>query len=182
MDIEIEYRTEPEYWEYIDGECHPKVSPRLRHGAVQAELVSILKRTADRPHIITTEGDAALGKLDGTVTKLIPDVSFFYPDRFAGLSYDDQDEPPFSPEIAIEVRSRGDSAAYVQRKIARYLATGALLVLDVDFRARTIDAYTALGRAHFTNDDTFSNEPMPWFTFPVRELFAVLDALPHGVE
>jgi Uma2 family endonuclease len=107
--MQIEYRTEPEFVEYVDGEAHPKVSPRVRHGTIQAELVSILKQCAGTRGIIATEGDAAIGKLDGAKTKLIPDVSFFYPGRFIGRSYDDQDEPPFSPDIAIEVRSRGDS-------------------------------------------------------------------------
>lgn len=178
----IEYRTEPEYWEYLDGECHPKVSPRVKHGAVQARLAMILERTADRAHLVSVETDAALGKRDGTKTKLIPDVSFFYPDRFRGLSAEDIDEPPFSPEIAIEVRSRGDSMAYLQRKIARYLATGALLVLDVNFHKRTIDAYTAAGHTHFEESDRFTNEPLPWFTFDVSEVFEPINPLPDWVE
>ncbi|HEY5341287.1 MAG TPA: Uma2 family endonuclease [Candidatus Aquilonibacter sp.] len=180
--MEIEYRTEPEFIEYLDGEAHPKVSPRVRHGTTQARIVSLFEQTAAGRGIIAVEGDAAIGKLDGTQTKLIPDVSFFYPDRFAGLSYDDQDEPPFSPDIAIEVRSRGDAPAYVRRKIARYLETGARLVLDVDFRARTIDAYTTAGHTHFTQDERFANEPFPWFTFTVRDVFSVLDGLPDWVE
>lgn len=180
--MQIEYRTEPQFIEYLDGEAHPKVSPRVRHGTIQAQMVRVLGDLKPGPGIIATEGDAAIGKADGTKTKLIPDVSFFFPDRFAGLSYDDQDEPPFSPDIAIEIRSRGDSVAYLLRKIARYLATGARLVLDVDFRTRTIDAYTAAGHTHFTQGERFTNEPFPWLSFDVRELFAVLDGLPDWVE
>ena len=154
----------------------------MRHGTTQAQLVRMLGELATMPCIIATEGDAALGKLDGTETKLIPDVSFFFPERFAGLSYEDQDEPPFSPDIAIEVRSRGDSQSYLERKIARYLSTGAALVLDVDFRSRTIDAYTASGHTHFSTEQRFTNEPFPWFTFDVADVFRVLDGLPDWME
>lgn len=179
---DIEYRTEPEFIEYLDGEAHPKVSPRLRHGATQAQMVSILRRSMPPDGFIATEGDAAIGKLDGTKTKLIPDVSYLPVGRLAGLSYDDQDEPPFSPDIAIEVRSRGDSMEYLRRKIARYLATGSQLVMDVDFRKRAIDAYTSEGHTHFTEGETFVSDAFPWLRFEVRELFAVLDPLPDWLE
>jgi Uma2 family endonuclease len=180
--MQIEYRTEPEFIEYLGSEAHPKVSPRVRHGVIQARIVSILNDLSGGRGIIATESDAAIGKLDGTKTKLIPDVSFFFPDRFAGLSYDDQDEPPFSPDIAIEVRSGGDSEEYLKRKIARYLATGARLVLDIDFRTRTIDAYTGNAHAHFKEGERFTNEPFPWLAFELHDLFAIMDNLPDWVE
>lgn len=178
----IEYRTEPEYTEWLDGEAHPKVSPRIRHGAIQAELVTILRSTGPKPHIIATEGDVAVDNDERRRTKLIPDVSFFFPDRFKGLTYDAQDEPPFSPEIAIEVRSRGDSQTYLERKIDRYFATGSRLVLDVDFRKRTIVSYTSSGTTHFREDDRFVNDVFPWFAFELRDLFSVLDSLPDWVQ
>jgi Uma2 family endonuclease len=178
----IEYRTEPEFIEYLDGEAHPKVSPRMRHGVIQAEIVALLKRTAPQPSIIAAEGDTAVEKDPRRRTKLIPDVSFYFPERFKGLTYDEQDDPPFSPEVAIEVRSRGDSQQYLDRKIARYFATGASLVLDVNFHNRTIVAYTPEGKRTFEESERFANEPFPWFTFELRELFSVLDPLPDWVE
>ena len=177
--MRIEYRTEPEYIEYLDGQAHPKVSPRIPHGAVQAELAMILRATAPSPHIIATEGDAAVNNDKARRTKLIPDISFYWPDRFKGLPREQQEEPPFSPEIAIEVRSRGDRQSYLDRKIERYFATGSQLVLDVDFRKRTIVAYMPNGTTkRFGEHDRFTNERFPWFTFELRDLFSVLDAIP----
>ncbi|HEV7179305.1 MAG TPA: hypothetical protein VGN11_05510 [Candidatus Baltobacteraceae bacterium] len=43
--MSVEYRTEPEF---VDGEAHPKVSPRLRHGAVRAKLVALLQSSGQR--------------------------------------------------------------------------------------------------------------------------------------
>ena len=181
--MRVEYRTEPEYIEYLDGEAHPKVSPRIRHGAVQARLAMLLQQMAPSPHIIATEGDAAVNNDEARRTKLIPDISFYWPDRFKGLTYDEQDEPAFSPEIAIEVRSRGDKQSYLNRKIERYFATGSQLVLDVDFRARTIVAYTPDGKTQrFEERERFTNDPFPWFTFELRELFIVLDPIPDWME
>ncbi len=76
--MRVEYRSEPEYIEYLDGEAHPKVSPRIPHGAVQARLAMFLQQMAPSPHIIATEGDAAVNNDEGRYTKLIPDISFFW--------------------------------------------------------------------------------------------------------
>lgn len=177
--MRVEYRTEPEYIEYLDGETHPKVSPRLPHGAVQARLAMFLQQTAPSPHIIATEGDAAVDNSKERRTKLIPDISFYWPHRFKSLPREQQEEPPFSPEIAIEVRSRGDKQSYVKRKIDRYFATGSQLVLDVDFHKRTITAYTADGTiTRFEEHERFTSAAFPWFTFELRDLFSVLDPIP----
>lgn len=177
--MRVEYRTEPEYIEYLDGVPHPKVSPRIPHGAVQARLAMFLQQMAPSPYIIATEGDAAVSNDKEQRTRLIPDISFYWPDRFKGLPREQQEEPPFSPEIAIEVRSRGDKQSYLMRKVERYFARGSQLVLDVDFRKRTIAAYTADGKTErFDEDDRFTSGLFPWFTFELRDLFSVLEPIP----
>ncbi len=171
----IEYRTEPEFIEYLDGEAHPKVSPRWEHAKVQAQLSFLLIACgAHRYGEVGTEADAAIGKRDGTTSKLIPDVSFILPEQQAGLSAKERDIPPFSPAIAVEVWSRGDSQEYLQRKFARYLATGSQLVLDVRIEARTLTAYTHAGIASFAAGERFTNAIFPWFAFDIDELFSVV--------
>ena len=66
-----------------------------------------------------TELDAVIGKRDGTKSKLIPDVSFAAREQYAGLSSADRSEPPFSPAIAIEVWSPGDSRAVPRSEKSR---------------------------------------------------------------
>lgn len=171
------YRTEPEFVEYLDGKAHPKVSPRVVHGLIQFRIGQLIgERAAGRGHV-STETDAVVGRRDGRFTRLIPDVSFITPQQFAGLSEHDRDEPPFAPEIAVEVRSPGDDAAYLRAKIARYLGNGSKLVLDVDPARRTVAAYAVGDERTFAGDDAFEHPAVPWLTFGLRDLFCVLDPL-----
>lgn len=173
----IVYRTEPEFVEYLDGKAHPKVSPRTAHGLIQFRIGQLIgERAAGRGHV-STENDAIVGRRDGKFTRLIPDVSFITPQQMAGLSEHDREEPPFAPEIAVEVHSPGDDATYLRAKIDRYLANGSKLVLDIDPAKRTVAAYAAGDTRAFAGDDAFEHPAIPWLTFPLRELFCVLDPL-----
>ena len=175
----IEYRTEPEYCEWLDGKAHPKVSPRHVHAILESQLSHLLIMCGARTlGTVGSEQDAMIGKRDGTKSKLIPDVSFSLFEQFKGLNKQDIDEPPFSPAIAIEIWSRGDSRAYLDQKIERFLKTGSQLVLDVHPKNRTVAAFTASGTTTFGAGERFTNDVFPWFTFDVNELFSVIDVLP----
>jgi Uma2 family endonuclease len=171
----IEYRTEPEYIEYLDGRPHPKVSPRHEHAFVQLRIARILEDCAGERGQVATELDAIVGKIDGTRSKLIPDVSYVSFEQSDRYSDAELDEPPFAPEIAVEVHSIGDTNAYLEDKIARYLATGSLLVLDVRPRTRSITAHAAGDVRTFAESDVFSHPAVPWLTFALRDVFSVLD-------
>lgn len=176
----IEYATNPLYIEYLDGEAHPKVSPRDAHGVLQAQLAYLLITCGARKHgRVATELDAVIGKRDGTTSKLIPDVSFARFEQYAGLSKRDIQEPPFSPAIAIEVWSPGDSREYLERKIARLLKTGSQLVLIVHPQEEKVEAHTGSGVQIFTRPSSFASELFPWFAFELDELFGVVDDLPE---
>lgn len=175
----IEYRTEPDHIEYLDGERHPKVSARWAHGTLQAQLAHLLVTCGARQYgTVASEQDAVIGKRDGTRSKLIPDVSFSRFEQFRGLSPEDREEPPFSPAIAIEVWSRGDSREYLDRKISRFLSTGSELVLDVHPKSQTVAAHTIRGVTLFRRGERFTSATFPWFAFDLDELFSVVDALP----
>lgn len=171
----IEYRTEPEYQEYLDGVRYPKVSPRNRHGLIQAELCAIVRGLASGLGTVSVETDAILKRYGPARTKLIPDVSFISNAQYDAHPRSDWDEPPFSPEIAIEVKSPGDGAAYLRAKFARYLQTGSKLVLDVDPKKRTIVAHAIDEVRSFADGDTFEHPAVPWLRFPLRDVFAILD-------
>lgn len=66
-----------------------------------------------------------------------PDVAFVRTGRLAG-------EPSrgfwkISPDLAVEVRSPGDTLADVRRKISRYVAAGCLLGWLVDYENRRVE-------------------------------------------
>jgi Uma2 family endonuclease len=170
----IDYRTEPEYWEYLDGEVHPKVSPRQRHAVVQGTLLAIIRTAARGSGQVGTEWDVWLPDREKR-TKFIPDVSFFSFDRLRAMSEEEREFPPCAPDIAVEVLSPGDDRAYLERKIGLYLSHGSLIVLDVDPLERTIRVCDRDGALLLREGDRFANAAIPWLAFDVQEAFADLD-------
>ncbi len=171
----ISYRTEPEYIEYLDGKAHAKVSPRREHGLVQARMSRLVEDCAGERGTVSVETDAILKRHDPERTKLIPDVSFISEAQYRAHPQEQWDEPPFSPEIAIEIKSPGDGKKYLREKFARFLATGSKLVLDVDPETRSIIAHTTEGMRSYAEGDRFEHAAMPWLRFELRDVFAVLD-------
>ena len=161
--------------EYLDGEAHPKVSPRTTHALVQFAMARLVYAAAGKRGLVGTEWDARPGGVDGTETTFVPDVSYVSRERLAALDAADREEPPFSPDVAVEVWSPSNDRRYLERKIAKYLATGALLVLDVDPYARTIVAHDARGSRHYAQDEAFEHPAVPWLRFDIRAAFADLD-------
>ena len=173
----IEYRTDPEYFEYLDGQAYPKVSPRLRHWLVQGAVYRILHRCGGNRGFAGTEVDLRIGAVDGTDTLFIPDIAFISAERLRALAHEDREEPPLAPDIAVEVRSPSNRERFIETKIARYLACGTLLVLDVDPATRTIVAHAAGGTQRYVTGDRFEHPAVPWLLFDVAESFADLDRL-----
>ena len=161
--------------EYLDGRPHPKVSPRLAHMVVQGHLCVILARCAGELGLSGPELHVYPGRVDRTKTIFVPDVAFVSWERLKALG--DEREQPRSPDIAIEVRSPSNDLRYLEKKISRYLATGSLLVLDVDPRQRAITAHDGGGSERFEIGNRFIRAAVPWLTFDVAEVFANLDRL-----
>jgi Uma2 family endonuclease len=170
----IDYRTEPEYWEYLDGKVYPKVSPRQRHAVVQLTLASIIRRCGGSFGQSGTEWDVWLPDRE-QLTKFIPDVSFFSFERLRAMDEEDRQFPPAAPDVVVEVLSPGDKRSYVERKIELYLSHGSLVVLDVDPLERTITVYDGSGSRLLRSTDMFEHAAVPWLRFTVAEAFADLD-------
>jgi Uma2 family endonuclease len=161
--------------EYLDGRPYPKVSPKLTHSLVQGALVGILRRCAGKRGRVGPELDVYPGPASTGLTKFVPDVAYVSMERLRALSAEDREEPPFSPDIAVEVWSPTNDRRYLDLKIARYLATGAVLVLDVDPYARTIVAHDASAIRTYEAGERFEHPALPWLRFEVAEAFADLD-------
>ena len=90
------------------------------------------------------------------------------------LDAEAREEPPFAPDIAVEVRSPGDRIADVEWKMNAYLAFGGLLALDIVPNERIVRAYSHAALAVFARGERFACAEVPWFTFDVAEVFANL--------
>jgi Uma2 family endonuclease len=160
--------------EYLDGEAYPKVSPKLNHMVVQGAMVRILYAAAGKRGKVGPELHVYPGETETDAT-FVPDVAFISNERLRALDAGDRQDPPFSPDVAVEVRSPSNDLRYLEKKIARYLATGALVVLDVDPQTRTIVAHGASGVRTFAETESFESTDVEWLRFDVAEAFADLD-------
>ncbi len=167
-------RNKPEV-EYLDGFAHPKVSPKQRHGVVQGAVYAALHACAKNTGSVCLETRFHPGPHGGAHTRLVPDVAFVRRERLMQLRPQERQEPPFSPDVAVEVRSPSDDISYLKRKIERYLATGAVLVLDVDPAARAIRAHSSAGVAEYGHGDPFRHPAAAWLRFDVDAIFSDLD-------
>jgi Uma2 family endonuclease len=163
--------------EYLDGEAHPKVSPKFTHGIVQGALTRLIHAAAGDRGRVVLEWRMRVGGVDGTDTTLVPDIAYVSIERLRALSPEQREEPSIAPDIAVEVWSPSNDRRYLERKIARYLATGALLVLDVDPSERTIAAHDARGVRRYARDAAFQHPAVEWLRFKVAEAFSDLDGI-----
>jgi len=161
--------------ELFDGVRYRKMSPKRRHGRLQLFLARTLDDRGGAFGEVVPEWRCKVGRADGTQTVFVPDVAWVSDDRLALLSDEDAEAPPFSPDIAIEIRSPGDDLEYLARKVARYLATGAVLVLDVDPEARTVVAHTGNHVTTFRDGEEFASNAAAWLSFDVSALFAAAE-------
>lgn len=157
--------------EYLDGQPYPKMSPSRAHSVVQINLVLLLNAAAGELGEALPEWRCRVGRADGTETALVPDIAYISAERLRPLSDDDVEYPPFSPDIAIEIRSPRESDGLRSEKVARYLGTGALLVLDVDLARQAIVAHSTDGIRQYSKDTRFGHPLMPWLIFDVATVF-----------
>ena len=101
-----------------------------------------------------------------------PDAAWISPEQQANRPPPDPDEwlLQFCPAFVVEIRSRSDRLAPLQRKMADYIANGALLGWLIDPYRREVHVYRPDAEPEVMNDpETVSGEPaLPGFVFEVR--------------
>ncbi|HEY1728034.1 MAG TPA: Uma2 family endonuclease [Candidatus Baltobacteraceae bacterium] len=162
---------EKPYKELFDGVVHEKVSPQRGHGEIMLNVGILLKAWGGDRGSVAMELRAYLGE---GVT-LVPDVAYVSGERLARLSAEEQERPPFAPDIVVEVRSPEDRELRIRRKTELYLAHGATLVLNVDPATRTIRVTDVHGEAIFRARETIEHAGFPGLQIPVDDVFASLD-------
>jgi Uma2 family endonuclease len=160
--------------EILDGVPVSKASAGRRHATLQGQLGALLGTWAEQRGEVGIEWRFRLAETPRR-TELVPDVAYVAASRMAALSDEAAEEPPFAPDIAVEVRSPSDAEHHVRAKAELYLAHGAVLVLDVGPVGRRIVAYDASGVCTFGAGSVFVHEAAPGLTIDVDALFAKLE-------
>ncbi len=172
---ELSSLTEDEYRHELQaGVLVAEPPPGFEHGCVVARIVSLLDGCV-RHHDagIVTAGDSGYLLARNPDTVRAPDLSFVCRERLSQLGI-----PvgvfPGAPDLAVEVRSPGNTDAELRAKVEDYLAAGTRLVWIVDPAGRLVTVHRALEPPLVLRacDDLDGAGVVPGFRVRVDELFS----------
>ena len=159
----------------VRGELQRMTPAGFDHGAVIMNLAAPLAR-----HVKTGRLGVVCGAETGFVlerqpdTVLAPDIAFVRKARIpaGGRPRTFWNGPP---DLAVEVRSPGDSRREVAEKVAAWLASGALAVWVVDPSDASVTIHLPRRKPRrLAEDDALDGAPLlPGFRLPVEEIFAL---------
>ncbi len=107
---------------------------------------------------------------------LIPDVSFISWDQLPNRKIPKKPMPDVYPDLAVEVLSRKNTKAEIDRKLHEYFRSGTRLAWVVNPRKRCVSVYTAPDQFCLLKEDQSldGGDVLPGLNVPLRELFARL--------
>ncbi|HOU14371.1 MAG TPA: Uma2 family endonuclease [Anaerolineae bacterium] len=160
--------------ELIKGEVAVMSPASVEHGKITMRIGARLEAYASRVgvgQVYAAETGFIIGRNPDTVRA--PDVAFVRQERVADME-DTTGFGRFAPDLAVEVVSPNDSAAYLRRKVSDWLQAGAQQVWVIYPDTATVEVHLPNRRAYtLTGEDTLEGgELLPGFTCPVAEIFA----------
>ncbi len=177
-DLRAAMKRKERLYELVDGTLVEKtmgLSESMIAGQVLTEI-----------NIFARQHDLGIGAgADGTVRLLkglvrVPDVAFFSWDKLPGRIFPSKPIPDLAPDLAVEVLSKGNTRAEMERKLREYFLAGVRLVWIIDPAKRRTEVYTAPDAPAATLDESQAldgGDVLPGFTLSLAELFA---RLPEG--
>ncbi|HEV7903838.1 MAG TPA: Uma2 family endonuclease [Pyrinomonadaceae bacterium] len=106
--------------------------------------------------------DSSAGFTLPNSAKRSPDFAWVNNERWNALTEEEQEEfAPLCPDFVVELRSRTDILANIQRKMDEYMANGALLGWLIDPQERQVYVYRSGAAVEkLENPQTISGEPL----------------------
>ncbi len=107
----------------------------------------------------------------------VPDVSFVGWERLPGGRVPQQPVPDLVPDLAVEILSKGNTEAEMERKLRDYFTAGVRLVWTIDLRSRSATSYTAPDESMSIDAGGVlsGGEVLPGFELPLADLFAQVE-------
>lgn len=155
--------TEPAS-ELVDGEVVQKPMGKVPHSRAQSRLLTLLM-----VHEATRDGEALVEQgINGPgANHRVPDVAWFAPGRLEG----EEDYPDFAPDLAVEVRSEGQSLAFLRGKLNFLREHGSVATMLVDPRRKVIEVVDGDIATVATESDTVVLRSIGGFSFAAARLF-----------
>ncbi len=158
--------------EYADGEVTQKVSPKARHGMLQFTVATLLTRPGVSRAFTETRTTYA-GR------SYVPDVIAFTWDRVPEDEHGEiPDDITIPPDVAVEIRSPGQSLRDQVARCRWYVANGVRVSLLVDPLRRIVQVFRPGDESDpLAGDDRVDlGDVINGCAFSVKELFAALRA------
>lgn len=115
-------------------------------------------------------------KLFGGLVR-IPDVAFASWDRLPGRVIPKEPIPSLTPDLVVEVLSKSNTPAEMERKRGEYFASGVRLLWEFDTESRIVSVFTPDGNVTVLDSSRSleGGEVLPGFTLALGDLFSKLD-------
>jgi Uma2 family endonuclease len=176
-DLLAAMRRSDRLYELVDGTLVEKAMG-FSESAIAAQIARMIGNYGEEHDLgILAGADGPVRLLKGLVR--MPDVSFFCWDKLPGRVLPSKPIPDLFPDLAVEVLSKTNTPAEMERKLREYFLAGVRLVWMIDPRTRTAAVYTGPDAPDARLDETQAldgGEVLPGFTLPLAELFALLPA------
>jgi Uma2 family endonuclease len=165
--------TRPET-EWLRGRAIRKMSPQRNHAILQKWWLLRLDVWAAGRGEVQAEWRFRVAPPGEEIRPLVPDVSYLSYERMGDATVEDIQAPLVPPNVAVEIRSPGDSRRDLEDKIDVLIRAGTDVVIVVNPKTRTVFAQDASSRRIFWRDETFEHPAVPGFTFSLAEMFDAL--------
>lgn len=175
--LEVEQR-QGRICELVDGVLVEKAMG-LPESFLALEIAYLLRRFLEEHKLGFLGGEAGTLRLWPGLVR-IPDISFISWNQLPNRKIPKKAIPELYPDLAVEVLSRKNTKAEIDRKLHEYFRAGTRLAWVVDPRKRTVRVYTAPDQSHLlTEDQTLDgSDVLPGLSLALRELFAQLEKEP----
>lgn len=142
-------------------------------------LIHLLYRFLDEHDLGILAGEQGPFRLWPGLVRM-PDVSFVSWNQFPNRKIPEKAIPDMYPDLAVEVLSRKNTKAEIDRKLHEYFRSGTRLAWVVDPRKRTVRVYTTPDQFDLLQEDQSldGGDVLPGLDLPLREVFAQLSDEP----
>lgn len=158
------------YYEFVDGQAVPKMSPKFFHSTLQFALCRVIRAWCKGRGRVLPEW-AVLLKRQGKDWAPVPDLTYISYERLP-KSWRRNEACPAIPELVIEIISPDQTMKEFEEKAKDYLAAGVLRVWVVDPEAILIRSFFPDGSSQVYTDNTpIVDELLPGLELTTRLIF-----------
>ena len=161
--------------EMVDGVLVEKAKG-LAESFLALEIAFLLRQFLAKHNLgILAGADGTLRLWPGLVP--IPDVSFISWDQLPNHTIPKKAIPDLYPDLAVEVISRKNTKAEIDRKLHEYFRSGTRLAGVVDPRKICVRVHTAPDQSQLIEVDQSldDGDVLPGLTLPLRDMFSKLE-------